>query len=168
MDLTPNQPVDDAGDLAKTHHLVTAESQGKPICGEASPEALIGSFVEHLDDKREFVREVFGKGGKPALACPHCLSLYPSLVSLSKDERLLKRIIPFNIHIDVSFTPDERASGYVLSARGIAQIGDKRIVVCVSPLLGFTSAHWFYNLSFNMHVAAPLVVPFVNQANKDD
>jgi hypothetical protein len=67
--------------ITAIHHLVTVESQGKPLCGATSPDAVIGSYVEHLDEKQEFAREVFGKDGKPAKACNRCLSLYPPVLS---------------------------------------------------------------------------------------
>ena len=64
----------------QTHHLVTPQSQGKPLCGEQAPDAAIGAYVEHLDERGQFIREVFGHGGKPALACRRCLTLCPSVL----------------------------------------------------------------------------------------
>ncbi len=130
----------DAEWLAKPHHLVTAESRGKPICGEPSIDAVIGSYVEHLDDKREFVREVFGKGGKPATACQQCLALYPSLVTLSRDDRELKRITPFGVRVNLDFAPDIKSSGYRVRAHSFAEIGDQRVVVGAYPQSEFTNA----------------------------
>lgn len=60
-------------------HLVTRQSQGKPLCGTTSPDAEIGSYTEHLDGGN-WVREVFGHGGKQTAACERCLSLYPSVL----------------------------------------------------------------------------------------
>jgi len=156
-----------AGELAKPHHLVTAESRGRPLCGEPSPDAAIGSYVEHLDEKGEFVREVFGKGGKPALACEQCLALYPSLERIGRDERELKRITPFNMQINVAFTPYMPLDGYRINASGIAEVEDKRIGVFVRPQINFTNARCLYSLMFDLTVDAPLVVPLVNKANKD-
>ena len=45
-------------------HLVTPYSNRKPLCGESSPAAAIGAYCEHLDEKGEWCREVFGKSGK--------------------------------------------------------------------------------------------------------
>jgi len=61
-------------------HLVTPQSQGKPLCGETSPDAAIGAYCEHLDEDGAWCREVFGKGGKTGKACEACLALYPSLL----------------------------------------------------------------------------------------
>lgn len=66
--------------LVSPHHLVTAASQGRPLCGDSSRDAVIGAYVEHLDERGQFVREVFGKTGKPAKACVRCLTLYPSVL----------------------------------------------------------------------------------------
>jgi hypothetical protein len=127
-----NQP-SDVDDLTKLRHLVTAESRGKPICGEASPDALIGSYFEHLDDEREFVREVFGKDGKPATACQQCLALYPSLVTPSRDHRELKRITPFNVRINLAFAPDTQFSGYWVTANGTAGAWSSRAPRTTTP-----------------------------------
>jgi hypothetical protein len=163
-----NNPIRSVADeLAKPHHLVTAESQGKPLCGEASPEALIGSFVEHLDDDQEFIREIFGRGGKPANPCQQCLSLYPSLLAIRRDDRELKRIVPFNLRVNVAFAPDINFSGYRVTAHGVAEIADQRIVIGVFPQMSFTTARWFYSLNFKTRIDAPLLVPLVNKANKD-
>jgi hypothetical protein len=61
-------------------HLVTPSSLGRPLCGEDSLDAEIGSYTEHLDDNGEWCREVFGQSGKTGKACEHCLALYPSLL----------------------------------------------------------------------------------------
>jgi len=61
-------------------HLVTPQSQGKPLCGEKSPDAAIGSYCEHIGDDGEWCRAVFGKSGKTGRACEACLVLYPSLL----------------------------------------------------------------------------------------
>jgi hypothetical protein len=61
-------------------HLVTPSSKGKPLCGVVSSDAAIGAYCEHLDDRGEWCREVFGKGGKTGIGCEHCLALYPSLL----------------------------------------------------------------------------------------
>src|SRR5262245_61562139 len=69
----------DAEGPAPTLHLVTPSSQGYPLCGEPSPDALIGSYCEHLEGER-WVREVFGKDGKAGKPCPTCLASYPSML----------------------------------------------------------------------------------------
>src|SRR5688572_16794199 len=61
-------------------HLVTPQSQGRPLCGETSSDAEIGAYSEHLDEQGEWCREVFGKCGKTGKACDACLALYPSLL----------------------------------------------------------------------------------------
>ena len=168
MKTIEQSPITDVAELAKLHHLVTAESRGKPLCGDASPDAAIGSFVEHLDDNKEFIREIFGQSGKPATACQECLTLYPLLANYRRDERELKRITPFNLRVNVAFMPDSRFAGYCLNAHGIVEIGDRRVVVGVFPQLSYSSAQWFHLLSFNMGIDANLIVPLVNRANKDD
>ena len=157
-----------AEELTTPHHLVTPASHGKPLCGEASLDVAIGSFVEHLDDNREFVREIFGQGGKPATPCQECLTLYPLLANFRRDEREPKRITPFNLRVNVAFVPDGRLAGYRLNAHGIAEIGDRHVVVGVFPQLSYSSAQWFHLLSFNMGIDANLIVPLVNRANKED
>lgn len=86
---------------------------------------------------------------------------------MNRDDRELKRITPFSVRLDVSFSPDERFTGYRLSASGIAEVGDKRLIVSASPQLLFTTARWFYGLRFGVNVDADVVVPVVNKANKD-
>lgn len=167
MSPTQKNPNNDAVELANHHHLATAESRGKPLCGEASPDALIGSYHEHLDDKREFVAEVIGPGGKPATACSQCLALYPSLLDMSRDNRAVKRITPFQMRLNVAFVPNIESKGYDVRASGIAEIRDKRVVVSVFSQLGFTSADYFHHLDFNIRIFAPLVIPLLNKANKD-
>jgi hypothetical protein len=164
---TTNKTSTEADALTTTHHLVTAESRGRPLCGEASPDAAIGSFVEHLDENQEFVREVFGKGGKPATACQQCLALYPSLATLSRDERAVRRLTPFNVRVNVSFAPDSKLLGYRVKASGIAEIGEKRVVVCVFPHMAFTTARTLTGLSFDMTVDANTIIPLINKANKE-
>src|SRR5436853_856624 len=78
MSPTKQTPKTDAIEPAQTLHLVTPKSQGKPLCGETSPDAAIGAYCEHLDDKGEWCREVLGKDGKPSKVCADCLSRYPS------------------------------------------------------------------------------------------
>lgn len=70
----------DAEETARPFHLVTPRSQGKPLCGEQAPDAAIGAYVEHLNGDGVFVREVFGRDGKPETACARCLTLYPSVL----------------------------------------------------------------------------------------
>ena len=77
---TTNRDRNKKEEAATTLHLVTAQSQGKPLCGEQAPDAAIGAYVEHLDERGQFIREVFGRGGKPALACGRCLNLCPSVL----------------------------------------------------------------------------------------
>lgn len=168
MNRQTNHATPVAEELARPHHLVTPQSHGKPLCGEPSPEAAIGSFVEHLDDKQEFVREVFGRDGKPVTACQACLALYPLVLTYHRDEREPKRITPFNLRVNVAFMPDPNFSGYRVSAHGIAEIADHRVVIGVFPQLSYTAAQWFHLLSFNMGIDANLIVPLVNRANKDD
>ena len=70
----PGQPV---------FHLVTVATEGKPLCGEPSPTALIGSYVEHIDDTAsgaQWVRAVFDSNGKTVRACPICLARFPSVL----------------------------------------------------------------------------------------
>lgn len=57
--------------------------------------------------------------------------------------------------------------GYQASASGIADIGDRHVVVGVFPMFEFTTAKCLYSLKFDMYVDAPLVVQLLNKANKD-
>ncbi len=76
-------------------HLVTPSSQGKPLCGETSPDAQIGAYTEHLDDRGEWSREVFGRNGKQGPPCQVCLSLYPSMFCGDANNlRVLTEIAP--------------------------------------------------------------------------
>lgn len=86
---------------------------------------------------------------------------------MNRDDRELKRITPFSVRVDVAFTPDRHFAGYNVSASGIAEIGDNRLIVSACPQLAFTSAKWFYSLSFGVNVEASAIVPLVNMANKD-
>lgn len=78
-------------------HLVTPQSHGKPLCGETSSDAAIGAYCEHLDEKGEWCREVFGKGGKAGTACQLCLSMHPSVLwedpSHGGDSRTLHAVV---------------------------------------------------------------------------
>ena len=142
------------------YHLATEASKHQPICGDQSPDALIGSYVEHLDTSSEevrWVREVFGAHGKPVKACPNCFSAYPSA---------LKQITPFSVNVHIQFKPDKEFKGYRVTADAEAQIGDKRETVKACPGLAFTSAQWFSGLNFRMDIDANSIVPWVNQANK--
>lgn len=143
------------------YHLVTVGSKGKPLCGETSSDAAIGSYVEHLDTstgEAVWVREVFGPNGKPVEPCHSCFAAYPSD---------LKQIIPFEIHVLVRFEPDLTLSGYNLSAKATAQFEDRKEDVKAYPKLSFTSAKWFYNLSFGLDLDANSLVPWVNKANRE-
>ena len=60
-------------------HLVTPQSQGKPLCGESAPDAAIGTYCEQLDGGRWIV-EVRGKDGKAGNPCKICFSRYPSML----------------------------------------------------------------------------------------
>lgn len=77
---TTNRDRDEIEETATPLHLVTPQSQGKPLCGEQAPDAAIGVYVEHLDERGQFIREVWGHSGKPAVACGRCLTLCPSVL----------------------------------------------------------------------------------------
>ena len=80
MRATVNTSSDEKEELARSFHIVTPQSRGKPLCGEQDTDAEIGAYVEHLNGSGDFVREVFGKAGKPETACARCLTLYPSVL----------------------------------------------------------------------------------------
>lgn len=161
----------DEKDLAKVsntpHHLVTAESRGKPICGDASPDAAIGSYFEHLDDHSQFIREVYGRGRKPVKACSRCLALYPSISKISRDERALVRVTPFELQVNVVFRPDASGAGYNVFANGTGEVMGQHVCIDVATQLLSTTAMWLYSLQFGLNINAPLIVPLINQANKD-
>lgn len=142
-------------------HLVDSTSKGKPICGETSPDALIGSYVEHLDETTpenvRWVREVFDSDGKPVTACSHCVSLYPSV---------LLDVVPFDLTIRIHFKPNEAFRGYDVTATAFASIGEKRRHVTAAPNLGYFAARWIGGLQFSVDVDANRIVPLVEQANK--
>jgi hypothetical protein len=141
-------------------HLVTKESRGRPLCGESSPSALIGSYVEHLDtsgDEVRWVREVFGPNGKPVNACWRCFYTYPYEI---------KQITPFSVVVTAQFEPNKMFCGYDCNASAIAQIGDQYERVKVYSDLGFKSAQWFDIWKFGMHVDATAIVPWIHKANK--
>ena len=143
-------------------HLATPDSKGQPLCGEQSPYAPIGSYVEHLDTSSgdvRWVREVFGSNGKPVDPCPQCFSAYPCIP---------KQITPFSINVNVQFDPDKESVGYRVTAKGEACIGDKREPIKAFPGLAFTSARWFYGLNFRIEIDANSIVPWVNNANKGE
>lgn len=86
---------------------------------------------------------------------------------MSRDDRELKRITPFVVRAEVAFTPDERFSGYKITASSFAEIGNKGVVIPAYPRLTFITAQWLYSLSFEVGINADSVVPLVNKANKD-
>jgi hypothetical protein len=85
---------------------------------------------------------------------------------MSQDAQL-KRITPFSIRIHVEFAPDTSPSGYRPIARGVAEIGDKQVSICVSSHLAFRSAQLWNSLRFDMSVVADAILPLVNKANKE-
>lgn len=142
-------------------HLVSQETQGKPLCGAASSTALIGSYGEHLDtagDEVRWVREVFGPGGKPVRACERCLDAYPSE---------LKRITPFTVNVSVQFEPDQKFNGYNLTATATAQVGDKHEAVKAYPLSTFLTANRLHYLQFEVAILADPIIPWVQKANRE-
>lgn len=86
---------------------------------------------------------------------------------MNRDNRELKRVTPFDVRVDVAFTPDKSRSGYNISASAIALVGDNRLIVTARPQLTFMTAHWFCSLNFGVSIDADAVVPVVNKANKD-
>lgn len=62
-----------------TLHLAWPTALGKPICGEPSPDAVIGTYTEHLDSG-QWIHEVFDRSGRPGEPCDTCLSLYPAVL----------------------------------------------------------------------------------------
>ena len=60
-------------------HLALPTSLGKTLCGESSPDAVIGTYTEHLDSG-QWIREVFDRSGRPGKPCDICLSLYPAVL----------------------------------------------------------------------------------------
>jgi hypothetical protein len=151
----------DAAELARPLHLATPLSAGKPLCGESSPNAAFGSYVEHLDtsgDEVRWVCEVFGPGGKPARACERCLDAYPSE---------LKRITPFSVDVKVQFAPDQAFSGYNISASAIAQIDNRQEPVKAYPLTPFITANKLHRLQFEIEVFADSFVPWIQKANRE-
>ena len=86
---------------------------------------------------------------------------------MSRDDRELRRIIPFSVRVDVSFSPDTNFAGYRVNASGIAEVGDTRLIVSAYPQLSFTTARWLYSLRFGVNVDADVIVPLVNKANKE-
>lgn len=143
------------------YHLVDATSRGKPLCGDTSFGALIGSYVEHLDastpENVRWVREVFDSDGKSVTPCSLCVSLYPSI---------LLDVVPFDLTIKIHFTPNEAFRGYDVTATAFASVGERRRRVTASPNLGYFSARWIGGLHFSVDVDADRVVPLVEHANK--
>jgi hypothetical protein len=86
---------------------------------------------------------------------------------MSQDNRDLKRITPFCIHIKVQFAPDTTLPGYRLQAKGIAELSNKRFAVYVSPHGTFTNAEALTGLRFELTVDADMIVPRINKANKE-
>lgn len=75
--------LDGIAEPVSAFHLVTESSGGKPLCGAISPDAAIGSYVEHLDTsgtQARWVCEVFGPNGRAVDGCALCLSLYPRVL----------------------------------------------------------------------------------------
>ena len=162
MKSTNPQISDDEAKTAKPlHHLVHATSKGRPLCGDSSIDALIGSYVEHLDTTSpgnvKWVREVFGAVGEPVEPCPFCISLYPPA---------LIDIVPFNLNIVLNFKPSSVSVGYDVSSEAFAEINGIRSQIKVFPGLLYFSAKWIGSLNFSVDVDANPVVPFVEHANK--
>lgn len=83
--MKPSLRANETGNVepVKPIHLALPSSRQRPLCGETASDAVIGAYVEHLDssgDEFRWVREVVDRGRKPAKACEHCLSLYPSVL----------------------------------------------------------------------------------------
>jgi hypothetical protein len=97
-------------------------------------------------------------------AVPVALSVGADMSKVSTD---LKRIMPFDVQINVEFAPDTRLSGYRLRANGLATIGDKQVVICVAPQMRFIDAEKLNALRFDMTVDANAVVEHVNKTNKE-
>ncbi len=143
------------------YHLVTKDSRGKPLCSEDSPNALIGSYVEHVEasnGEARWVREILGPGGKPVSGCPRCLNLYPAE---------LKQITPFAVMVTVNFEPDTAFSGYRPTVSAFAQIGDTRTVVEAYPSFAFITAKRLQGLQFSLGLNCQTIVPWVNKANRE-
>lgn len=141
-------------------HLATTDSRDKPLCGDLSPDAEIGSYVERVDTsggEPRWVREVLGRGGQVVAGCGKRISLYPSE---------LKQILPFAVIVTVRFEPNEAFSGYDVHTSGIAQIENKQELVKTSPQLNFITAKWLYNLQFGIGINANAIVPWINKANR--
>ena len=80
---SPSRKNTSTADSTSLYHLATVASAGRPLCGETSPDAAIGAYVEHLDtssDAVQWVREVFDRDGKPVKGCAACLALYPTVL----------------------------------------------------------------------------------------
>ena len=162
MTPTKNNISDGTKKLAEPiFHLVHATSGGKPLCGDPSPDALIGSYVEHLDgttaENTQWVREIFDRSGKAVSPCPICLSIYPPV---------LLDVVPFDITINLHFKPNRALSGYDVTTISSAQVGAVRRNIDALPALSYFSARWLGSLRFALDVDANPIVPLVEHANK--
>lgn len=142
-------------------HLIHVTSGGKPLCGNPSPDALIGSYAEHLDgttsDNVRWVREIFDSNGKTVSPCPICLSVYPPV---------LLDVVPFDVTINLQFKPNKGLNGYNVTTNGSASVGDICRKIDALPALSFFSASWLGSLRFSLDVDANPIVPLVEHANK--
>ena len=80
--MTTNETKERISESFTTLHLVTPQSSGRPLCGEKDPDAQVGAYAEHLDDKGERRCVVLGKDGTPGEACADCLARYSSTLYL--------------------------------------------------------------------------------------
>lgn len=134
-------------ELGKLLHLVTPMSEGKPLCGETSPDAAIGSYTEHLDESGEWTREVFGRYGVTGRACAQCLALYPSLLwgrpHKLEDSLILQAVLqinPYPQHIRQEFV----VQGFCVS--------DDYVIRPNPAVIGQHGMHGKVSLSINCHI----------------
>ena len=153
--------VDDEQKPGELVHLIHVTSGGKPLCGNPSPDALIGSYSEHLDgtasETVRWVREIFDSNGKTVPPCPICLSLYPPV---------FLEIVPFDLTINLHFKPSTDHKGYNIDTKSFANICGVSRSIDAFPDLIYFSARWLGSLTFSLDVDANSIVPLVEYANK--
>ena len=82
----------------------------------------------------------------------------------------VKRVIPFNIKIIIESIPEQigGAWGYRHTVKGTGRVNGKPIEVKVSEFQGWSNADYLCQLKFYVAVDANVLVPLINQKNREE
>ena len=140
----------EADEPVKFYHLVHPRMPNGPLCGDRSLDAALGSLSEHLDDKGQFIRQVFSDG-RPVKGCERCLRNFPTL----GDATRLYHFLDLQVVIRISPYPKSNQDEFIVQARCIS---DEYVIEPEPTVIGQHSSGGKVALTLLTHIVPKAAV----------